>query len=224
MTTNDAITALNSISSNLTSSDLALSDSTSSDSTSSDSCSTNLTIANSIELTPDMLSVNNNQGLTWVASSWENSTCTNLAYADSTSTNSSWQNYWYRDRDYLLPSYTLPHSITTESTITTIEECFTIEYFKDRLNDLNKLFKKYNINIIFKYESNKSENNESKSNESKNNSSENNLNPNEYSALMEYITQLMKCIVQNSSTPKDELKQIYETIKVANYFAKKFFE
>ena len=204
MTINDATNALTLINS---------------DSISTDSCATNLanistgstieltpdTLSiNTIELTPDTLSINTSQGLTWVASSWET----------MTGTNSSQNNYWYRDKDYLLPSYTLPYSITTESTIASIEECFSIECFKDRLNDLNKLFKKYNINIIFKYESNKSENNKSK----------NHLNPNEYSTLMEYIVELIKCIVQNNSASKDELEQIYETIKVANYFAKKFFE
>ena len=178
-----------------------------SDSTSTDSYSTNLaniTAVSTIELTPDTLSINTSQGLTWIDSSWET----------MTGTNSSQNNYWYGDKDYLLPSYTLPYSITTESTIASIEECFSIEYFKDRLNDLNKLFKKYNINIIFKYESNKSENNKSK----------NHLNPNEYSTLMEYIVELIKCIVQNNSASKDELEQIYETIKVANYFAKEFFK
>ena len=193
MTVNDAINALTLINSN---------------STSTDSCSTNLTNistgSNSIELTCDTLSVNTSQCLTWIDSSWET----------MTGTNSSQNNYWYGDKDYLLPSYTLPYSTTTESTIATIEECFSIECFKDRLNDLNKLFKKYNINIIFKYESNKSESNKSK----------NHLNPNEYSTLMEYIVELIKCIIQNNFASKDELEQIYETIKVANYFAKKFFE
>ena len=192
MTINDATNALTLINS---------------DSISTDSCSTNLaniSTGSTIELTPDTLSINTSQGLTWVDSSWET----------MTGTNSSQNNYWYRDKDYLLPSYTLPYSITTESTIASIEECFSIEYFKDRLNDLNKLFKKYNINIIFKYENNESESNKSK----------NHLNPNEYSTLMEYIVELIKCIVQNNFASKDELEQIYETIKVANYFAKKFFE
>ena len=102
-----------------------------SDSTSTDSYSTilaNIAAVSTIELTPDTLSINTSQGLTWIDSSWET----------MTGTNSSQNNYWYGDKDYLLPSYTLPYSITTESTITSIEECFSIECFKDRLNDLNK--------------------------------------------------------------------------------------